>query len=93
MNDSFRPRLRSDIALRKVDEDFVAYDPVKDRVVLLNLTAAVALELCDGERSCEEIAEQVRARFQGAGEEALDEVRAILLQFSANGLVESEPSK
>ena len=58
-----RPRIREDLIFRDVDEDHVVYDPVNDRTLLLNLTAAVIVELCDGSRTVDDIVAEVAAAF------------------------------
>ncbi|MEA2227657.1 MAG: hypothetical protein QOF04_1287, partial [Solirubrobacteraceae bacterium] len=53
--------------------------------VRLNATAAQVLELCDGERSLEEIAAAVSERYAGA--DVADDVRELVAGMGERGLV------
>jgi pyrroloquinoline quinone biosynthesis protein D len=69
------------------------YDDVRDQhvllvpegVVRLNPTAAEVLELCDGERSLDEIVGALSARYDGADLD--DDVRGLVDAMSQKGLV------
>jgi pyrroloquinoline quinone biosynthesis protein D len=58
---------------------------IPEGAVRLNETAAHVLELCDGERSLEEIAKALSARYSGA--DVTDDVRDLLLGLGERGLV------
>ena len=49
------PKLHPAILLSPVENGYVAYDPVADRLHQLNPIAALLAELCDGSRSADEI--------------------------------------
>src|SRR5450432_3343410 len=49
------PKLHPAILLSPVENGYVAYDPVSDRLHQLNPMAALLAELCDGSRSADEI--------------------------------------
>ena len=69
------------------------WDRVRERHVLLfpegaiglNETAAQVLELCNGERTIEEIADQLCERFGGA--DVHDDVENLLLSLANRGMV------
>jgi pyrroloquinoline quinone biosynthesis protein D len=71
----------------------LSYDDVRDEhlllipegAVLLNPTAAQVLELCDGERSLDDIAGALSARYEGA--DVRDDVRELLDDMAQQGLV------
>ncbi len=79
------PRLMTGARLR--------YDNVRDEhvllipegVVKLNPTAAEVLELCDGERSLDEIVAALSARYDGADLDG--DVRGLVDALSQKGLV------
>jgi len=58
---------------------------VPEGVVRLNPTAAEVLELCDGERSLEEIVRALSARYDGA--DLGDDVHGLLDAMAQRGLV------
>jgi pyrroloquinoline quinone biosynthesis protein D len=80
-----RPRLVTGARLR--------YDEVRDEHVLLipegavrlNPTAAQVLELCDGERSLDDIVGALAARYQGA--DLRDDVLELVDAMTQRGLV------
>jgi pyrroloquinoline quinone biosynthesis protein D len=69
------------------------WDKVRERHVLLfpegatglNPTAAQVLELCDGERTIEDIAAELSARFGGA--DVFADVEGLLLDLANRGMV------
>jgi hypothetical protein len=61
-----RPRARPDVVFRQLDDEWVIYDPVTNRLHALNLTAALVWEHCTGERTVAEIAGEVLGAFEPA---------------------------
>jgi len=80
-----RPRLVTGARLRydEVREEHLLLIP--EGVVRLNPTAAEVLELCDGERSLDDIAGALSARYQGA--DVHDDVRELVDALARRGLV------
>ena len=80
-----RPRLVTGARLRydEVREEHVLLIP--EGAVRLNPTAAEVLELCDGERSLDDIVGALSARYQGA--EVRDDVVELVDAMAKRGLV------
>jgi pyrroloquinoline quinone biosynthesis protein D len=80
-----RPRLVTGARLQYDDvrEEHVLLVP--EGVVRLNPTAAAVLELCDGERSLDEIVDTLSARYEGS--HVRDDVRGLVDGMSQRGLV------
>jgi pyrroloquinoline quinone biosynthesis protein D len=80
-----RPRLVSGARLRydEVREEHVLLVP--EGVVRLNPTAAEVLELCDGQRSLDDIVGALSARYDGA--DVRDDVRELVDAMAQRGLV------
>jgi len=80
-----RPRLVTGARLRydEVREEHVLLIP--EGAVRLNPTAAEVLELCDGERSLEDIVGALSARYDGA--DVRDDVRGLVDAMAQRGLV------
>jgi pyrroloquinoline quinone biosynthesis protein D len=80
-----RPRLAIGARLQydEVREEHVLLVP--EGAVRLNPTAAAVLELCDGERSVDEIVSTLSARYEGA--DVRDDVQALVNGLSQRGLV------
>jgi hypothetical protein len=77
-----RPRRRQDLIFREIDEDFVIYDPVTDHTLLLNVSSAAVLELCDGSRTLGDMVDEVAAAFGVEPGEVCAEVEASLEGFA-----------
>ncbi len=60
---------------------------IPEGVVTLNETAAAALELADGSRSLDAIAQTLAERFEDAGGTLAVDVRALLDTFALRGYV------
>jgi pyrroloquinoline quinone biosynthesis protein D len=80
-----RPRLVTGARLRYDDvrEEHVLLIP--EGVVRLNPTAAEVLELCDGERSLDDIVGALSARYEGA--DVRDDVLELVDAMAQKGLV------
>lgn len=80
-----RPRLVTGARLQYDDvrEEHVLLVP--EGVVRLNSTAAEVLELCDGERSLDEIADTLSARYEGP--DLRDDVQGLVDGMTQRGLV------
>jgi pyrroloquinoline quinone biosynthesis protein D len=80
-----RPRLVTGARLQYDDvrEEHVLLVP--EGAVRLNSTAAEVLELCDGERSLDEIVGTISARYDGA--DLRDDVRGLVDGLTQRGLV------
>jgi pyrroloquinoline quinone biosynthesis protein D len=80
-----RPRLVTGARLSydEVREEHVLLVP--EGVVRLNPTAAEVLELCDGERSLEDIVGALSARYDGA--DVRDDVHELVDAMTQRGLV------
>jgi pyrroloquinoline quinone biosynthesis protein D len=80
-----RPRLVTGARLRYDDvrEEHVLLIP--EGVVRLNPTAAEVLELCDGDRSLDDIVEALSARYEGA--DLRDDVHELVDAMAQRGLV------
>ena len=80
-----RPRLVTGARLRydEVREEHVLLIP--EGAVRLNPTAAEVLELCDGERSLDDIVGALSARYQGVG--VRDDVLELVDAMARKGLV------
>ena len=87
-----RPRRREDLEISEVVDGYVVYDPAHDRVHYLNRTAAVVLELCDGELDVPAMVALVGSAWD-LPEPPDEEVRACLARFAAEGLVDDGTSR
>ena len=80
-----RPRLVTGARLQYDDVREEHLLLVPEGAVRLNPTAAAVLELCDGERSVDEIADTLSARYEGA--DVRDDVKGLVDGLTQRGLV------
>lgn len=84
------PRLVTGARLRydEVREEHLLLVP--EGAVMLNPTAAAVLELCDGERSVDDIVGVLSERYNGA--DLRDDVRDLVAAMSERGLLVDAPT-
>jgi pyrroloquinoline quinone biosynthesis protein D len=80
-----RPRLTTGARLQYDDVREEHQLLIPEGVVRLNATAAEVLELCDGERSLDDIVAALAARYDGA--DLGDDVRGLVQAMADKGLV------
>jgi len=83
------PVRRPDLIFRKVDDDIVVYDPIRDHILLLNSTSALILDLCDGSRSWAEIEAEIAGAFPVDRAVVAQDVEEVRRQFRRAGLFRS----
>jgi hypothetical protein len=85
--DPFRPRCVPDVVIQRIDDDLVLFNPLGNRVYLLNASGGAILALCDGTLTEVEIARELAA-FYGLGyQRALAEVRVFIADLDAAGVL------
>jgi hypothetical protein len=80
------PKQVEGLELTPVEDGATIHEPQTDRVHYLNPTAALVLELCDGNSDAAEIARLLQDHFKLAAPPQA-EVEALLSQFMDEGLV------
>ena len=85
---SIKPRSRSDVITRDVRNQRVLYDNVSHSSHVLNETAEFIWNLCDGEHSVPELAEEVRTFFDVPAEVDLEvDIKNTLKILEKKGLL------
>jgi len=79
------------LEFREVGTETLVYDAARDRVHVVNVTAAEILKRCSG-KSAGEIAEYLRERFAVKGHAVESDVREILGAFADQGLIRELPA-
>ncbi len=84
-----RPLAREDVLFRQLDDQWVIFDPVTDRLHALNLSAALVWTACTGERRIDEIVDDVAESFDPPvdRERTLGEVTEAIERFREQGLL------
>ena len=74
------------IEINQISDGYVVYDPRQDRVHYLNQTAALILELCNGQVAASDLPALVQAAY-GLAQPPLDDVSSCLALLLREGLV------
>ncbi len=83
--DGWYPEARPDVVFRQVAGEWLLFDPDRQRIHSLNLSAALIWIHCTGEDDVDAITEAVVAAF--GTEEAGEHVSPTLERFRAEGLL------
>ena len=86
-----RPRRRRDIVQRQVDDgETVLYDPLTESLHILNATARLIWESCDGEHTPADVTHAIRARYSTTdGIDVLSDVEQTLQGLAERGLLQA----
>jgi hypothetical protein len=82
-----KPRRESGYLLETIENELLLYHPVETKVMYCNQTASVIWQLCDGERTVQQIVDLLVEAYPEAAEEIARDVRATLQQFSDHGAI------
>ena len=86
------PQVREDLISQDLVSEVMLYDSRNGSAHVLNSTAAVIFTLCDGKHSVEEMAEEVRNRFElKPDSDILRDIKGFLDKFQEKGFFR-EPS-
>ncbi len=83
-----KPRRAPGIASRKIGEETVLVSPKTGKVFVLNETGGLIWEMCDGERSVDQVAAHLAAEFGILPEQAGEDVLGLIQELAKRGLVE-----
>ncbi len=86
-----RPRSRTDVIFRPLDDSWVLFDPVSEQLHVLNLSAALVWANLDGESTPEAVAEAVGSAFSPpkTAADVLTDVQQTLGRFRDAGLLDA----
>ena len=94
MSERITPTKNSQVKLQDLGHETVCYDPDQKAVHILNPTARLIWDLCDGEHTIEEIEVALRLSFEiPSGQDLSQDIKNTLETFSAKKLIQLEPSK
>lgn len=84
----WKPRKKSNLEIKEVEEDLIIYDPSKDAIFLLNKTAKIVLEMCDGNFSVKEMADIISQTLNLDKKEILEDLKKSLNELRKKNIVE-----
>ena len=83
------PQAREDVVFRRLEDEWVLYDPASQLMHVLNATAGVIWLHLDGTQALDELVKRTRAAFDPPApvEVVRDDVVRTLEQFAGEGLL------
>lgn len=83
-----KPKRRENLVVEEMDDELLVADFTGSKLHTLNATAAVIWELCDGERTDRQIAEELAGYCGVPVSDVHGDVKETLAQFRDKGLLE-----
>jgi hypothetical protein len=71
-----------------IDNELLLFHPAQAKILYCNETASLIWQLCDGQRTPQEITHLLAAAFPEAADTIADDVEATLRQFLQHGAIE-----
>jgi hypothetical protein len=84
---TWRPALRDDLSLQRVDDDLLVIDGEKESVIELKGVSTFILERCDGERTVDDIVSDIVDRYPVSKQRATEDTEALLEEMRTLGIV------
>ena len=82
------PKVRGDVSIQELGEEVMIYDPLNEKVHILNTTAHCIWKLCDGNCTLQEIKEEISRKFPETSEqEILKDIATAIDNFEKNKLL------
>jgi hypothetical protein len=88
MSGSKKPLRRPDYRLEAIDNELLLFHPAQSQILYCNETASMIWQLCDGQRTPQEITALLATAFPEAADRVADDVETTLKQFSRHGAIE-----
>lgn len=76
-----KPLRQPDYRLETIDDELLLFHPAKTQVLYCNQSASVIWQLCDGQRTTQEIVTLLRDTYPEAANEIVEDVTATLQTF------------
>jgi hypothetical protein len=88
MDLSCKPQYKPDYRLEQLDGELLLYHPSRTTIMYCNASAHLVWQLCDGQRTVEEMATLLSAAYEQPLEAMTAELTDILDQFYRHGAIE-----
>lgn len=84
---TWKPTLRDDLSLQRVDGELLLMDGEKESLHQLNEVGTFILERCDGERTIDDIVSDIVDRYAVSKKRAAQDTEALLDEMRTLGIV------
>jgi hypothetical protein len=82
------PSVKDDIVLREEDDGAFIFDPIQDRLQVLNETGVFVFKELNGKNSIDEIVNKVLSQYSEAGADAVKkDIEAFIEQMKGRGFL------
>jgi len=88
MKSGDKPRRKPEYRLEMIDNELLLFHPGETKILYCNESASVIWQLCDGQRTEEEIVTLLEGAFPEAAGRIAKDVRETLQQFSQHSAIE-----
>src|SRR5579883_2430397 len=85
--DRARLKAASDLEIRPVGGEVIVHDVASGQIHIINKTAALVLDLCDGDRTIDDVAAEFQQACDIDRSRAESDVREVVEQFIRSGIV------
>ncbi|MBX3014046.1 MAG: PqqD family protein [Caldilineaceae bacterium] len=82
------PKQISNYYLEVLNDEFLLYHPGRNQIYQINATAALIWQLCNGERSIDEIDVLLLAAYPTAGKALMQDTHETIQQLATQGVIE-----
>jgi len=89
MNDS--PVRKADVEMRKLGEEYLLHDPGTGALHVLNASARMVWEMCDGAHTLDDIERAMRDAYEVGDADVPGDLRGILGALREKGLLAASP--
>ena len=83
-----KPLRKNGFHVEQLDDAYLLYHPGGDQIVQMNPTAYVIWQLCDGQRTVDELVEVLQQAYPDAVNEIATDVPEMLQQWAKDGCVD-----
>jgi hypothetical protein len=82
------PKVREDVSIQKLGDKVMVYDPLNEKVHILNNTAYCIWTLCNGNCTLQEIKEKISRKFpEISDQEILNDIASAIDNFEQKKLL------
>jgi hypothetical protein len=82
------PQRQPDYQLEAIDDELLLFHPAQTTILYCNPTASLIWQLCDGQRTIQEIIDLLTAAYPEAKDTLSAETQATLEQFQQQGAIQ-----
>jgi hypothetical protein len=88
MSPSNKPHRKPNYNLEMIDNELLLFHPAQAQILYCNETASLIWQLCDGQRTVQEITALLAASFPETADTIANDVETTLRQFLQHGVIE-----